>query len=196
MRPWLNTCEWQTHLLRQTHQYLPWCCFEMCSSSHMLQRRNSTMTEMKDNKESHTPKHFKNLFSFTVPRTAQTTKGFPSKEISSASALGAVPAHAQQRICSSISLHTTLCHTRRRWQGGLCQDEPSNHYRKVGRRKHTLVTLTLFLGLHCCWLAEAAVAFWVAEEELGDRLFWTPNTVKKSIAMRVIWVLQCRWHSG
>lgn len=144
-RPCLNTCEWHTHLLRQTHQYLPWCCSEKCSSSHMLQRRNSTMTEMKDNKGS-THKAFENLFSFSVPRTTQTTKGFPSKQISSASALGAVPAHAKQRKCSSISLHTTLCHTRRWWWGSLCQDELSSHYRKGGRRKHTLVTLTLSLG--------------------------------------------------
>lgn len=88
----------------------------------------------------HTLKHFKNLFSFSVPRTTQTTKGFPSKQISCASALGAVPAHAKQRKCSSIFLHTTLCYTRRWWWGGLCQEELSSHCRKDGRRKHTLVT--------------------------------------------------------
>lgn len=164
----------------------PICCKE---EIHQWQRWRMT-------RDLHTSRYSEKLLSFSVPRTTQTTKGFPSKQISSASALGAVPAYAQQRKCPSISLHTTLCHTRRRWWGGLCQDEPSNHYRKGGRRKHTLVTLTLFLGLLCCWLAETAVAFWVAEEELGDRLFWTPNTAKKSIAMWVIWVLQCRWHSG
>lgn len=144
----------------------------------------------------HTPKHFKNFFSFSIPRTTQKTKSFPRKQISSASALGAVPAHAKQRKCSSVSLHTTLCHRRRGWWESLCQDELSSHDRKGGRRKHTLVTLTLSPGLLCCWPAEAAVAFWAADEELGDRLFWTPNTAKKNIAVRVIGFLQCRWHSG
>lgn len=111
-------------------------------------------------------------------------------------AMGAVSAQTKQRKCSSISPHTTLLHTQR-WQWrSLCQYELSSHYRKGGRRQHTLVTLTLSLGLNCCWPAEAAVAFWVRVEELGDRLFWTPNTGKKNIAMGIIGILQCRWYSG